>query len=310
MASLEPLRAYLDDPERRYVDIAVNAPGRIWVEEVGRGSRPVDDPRITLDWAADLLRRLANLTHHDYDARRQPIVRASLPGKHRFNGAIGAHFPLGMAISIRVRRGVAFPLDRYRMTDAQTELLRRAAAEGAPIAICGWTNTGKTTLFNSVIAELYPRDQRLFVVQDVDELDVPHENKVLVTLNTFRQAGGDGGGTGVGWGQIIDFATQHNPGRIVCSELNTENALPIARLLTTGHANFAVTAHCASPKGFFSAWGSNYEISTGRDPRALVRRVWQEWRDGVIVQLRREYPDTRYVSDVVRGAEVPIDDLL
>ncbi|WP_044560777.1 ATPase, T2SS/T4P/T4SS family [Azospirillum sp. B4] len=295
---LEPLEPYLDRRDSRVIDIQINRPGGMFLEVDGKDDYEyVADQRITVDWVERLCKVLANLTKRQFTLE-QPYIKCSLPGGHRFTGLMGPSVPDGgMAVSIRVKRRVEISLVQYGLGEAQIEDLRKLVAHGRPVLISGGMGTGKTTFLNCLL-KFMPARRRTILIEDVQELDLDTPNYVRLELDT---AGGEGR---LNWAAAINLSMRLNGQSFVCSELNVENALPMVRVMTSGHSSFMMTCHANSPAEAIMAWGSNYEMSSGHPAGPMIRRVARVLDEGAIIQLERVPGGGRRVTELVSANQI------
>ncbi len=64
------------------------------------------------------------------------------------------------------------------LTDAQAEILRAAVAAKQNILVSGATASGKTTFVNALLGEIARTDDRVFIVEDIPELQCASPNRV------------------------------------------------------------------------------------------------------------------------------------
>lgn len=296
---LEPLHPFMVRQDQRVIDIMVNKPGEIWLEMAGQDAyERVKEPRVTLEWASMLCTVLANLSKRVFSPTT-PFIRCSLPGFHRFTGVMGPSVSDGgVAISIRVKRKVVVDLEHFGLKSEQILSLRDIVERGKPILISGGMGTGKTVFLNELL-RFMPDWRRTVLIEDVRELDMPESaNYTRLELDS---AGGEGR---LDWSAAINLAMRLNGRSFVCSELTIENALPVARVMTSGHASFMMTMHASSPLEALMNWGSNYEISSGNPAGPLIRRLARVLDSGAVIQLEKAAGGRRVVSHVVTPSAI------
>src|SRR3546814_1430407 len=72
------------------------------------------------------------------------------------------------------------------MSDAQANALRKAAEDHEIMLIVGGTGSGKTTLANAILALPQFSEDRVFLIEDTDELQCSAADKVeLLTKTSF-----------------------------------------------------------------------------------------------------------------------------
>ncbi|GEO85926.1 conjugal transfer protein TrbB [Ciceribacter naphthalenivorans] len=168
----------------------------------------------------------------------QPIISGELPiGGHRFEGLLP---PVVSAPTFTIRRRASrlIPLDDYVknkvMTEAQASVIRSAISSRMNIVISGGTGSGKTTLANSVIAEIVetaPED-RMVILEDTAEIQCAAEN--AVSLHTSDS---------VDMARLLKSTMRLRPDRIIVGEVRDGAALTLLKAWNTGHPGGVTTVH-------------------------------------------------------------------
>lgn len=104
--------------------------------------------------------------------------------------------------------------------------------------IAGGTGTGKTTLMNSVL-HLIPPTQRLFVIENIHELQISAPNKVVVEWDEDH---------GMNATDAVRVAMRMFPKRIIVGELRGAEAYDWLDACNTGHPGSGATIHANSAK--------------------------------------------------------------
>lgn len=98
-------------------------------------------------------------------------------------------------------------------------------------------NSGKTTIMNSLMTLIDPAD-RLYVVQDIDELMFEHENLVKVKTNPKHS-----------YAKAIADALRQNPTRVIIGECRyADQAYSMLQAWNTGHPGGLATIHADNAK--------------------------------------------------------------
>lgn len=291
---LKPLAKYLSGRDPSIVEICINKAGEIWVErsESRRWTRETVN-EITPTWLYDLAVVLANVTDRTF-TRTMPILGAPLPGGHRLQLIHGSNVASSMACSIRVKRKVKVSMADFGFTEEQADLMRRTVVEGKPMLIVGGTSSGKTTLLNLLMAEALPPDRRVISIEDVPELEIANENKIQFFLARTESS------TDLVYADIIDTSTRMRPDLIVCGELSVHNAVPMVRLLNTGHDGMMMTVHANSAPLGLKAWADNYALS--KDGRGNVQSdliPYLARAIDLLVHIKRDHEGRRQVTEIV-----------
>jgi type IV secretion system protein VirB11 len=158
----------------------LNPDGRLWVDRLSGG---------LADTGECLAERIVRLAAHHVGVEvhpSSPRVSAELPEtRERFEGLLP---PVVTAPVFAIRKPAVavFKLDDYVaagiMTGVQVGSLREAVRERRDILVAGGTSTGKTTLTNSLLAEVAKTADRVVLIEDTRELQCRSSN--LVALRT------------------------------------------------------------------------------------------------------------------------------
>ncbi len=263
---LAPLLPALARPE--VTDIYINRPGECWVEMLGGGIERYPLPELDAARLWQLARQIASLSHQGI-SREHPLLAAILPDgarvqvvappatrghlalairKHVVDGmgladylATGAFNGAALAHGANAARPSPQPSDESPAGLAQWlgDLVRARAN----IMISGGTSTGKTTFLNALLREI-PAEERLIVIEDTPELQLPLDNAVgLVAVK------GELGEARVTTDDLLQAALRMRPDRIIVGELRGVEAYAYLRAVNTGHPGSITTIHADSPEG-------------------------------------------------------------
>lgn len=110
------------------------------------------------------------------------------------------------------------------------------------ILLVGGTGSGKTTVMKALVDQ-YPKNKRLFTIEDVHELDLPyHPNHV----NLFYQKGG------ATPKKVIEACMRMKPDHVFLAELRGNEAWSYLEALNTGHSGSITTIHANDCKSAYS----------------------------------------------------------
>ena len=213
-----------------------------------------------------------------------------LPGGHRFEAMVGDAVKQKIAVSIRLKREIILTLEDFGLVGEKKDKLVAMIERGANIIVSGGTSSGKTTFLNCLL-KYVPKDRRILSVEDTYELSIDHYDKAnyLVSRNENNPT--------IGYPQMIDHLMRSRPDMIVCGELSMANALPILRMLNSGHAGFLCTAHADSPKSLIDAIRQNILMSGTDIPKSELEQLLYGLLDA-IVQLHRTSSGKRQVTTI------------
>ncbi|HPE31596.1 MAG TPA: ATPase, T2SS/T4P/T4SS family, partial [Parvularculaceae bacterium] len=158
--------------DERVSEIMANPDGALFIERLGIG-RGRQDTGLPASDVERIIRLIASHIGAPCD-RDHPIVSAELPGTgERFEGVMPP-VSIAPAFSIRKPARRAMSLSDWvasgAMTRGQALILQSALARRENILISGGTSTGKTTLANSLLAEIGREAERILILEDTREL--------------------------------------------------------------------------------------------------------------------------------------------
>ncbi|MBI2937014.1 MAG: type II/IV secretion system ATPase subunit [Thaumarchaeota archaeon] len=165
-----------------------------------------------------------------------PIVDATLPGKHRLSAMFRREVtPLGTSFTIR-----KFKEDPYTIIDLLNigtinetiaTYLWMLMDNKMSLMVLGSTGAGKTTALNA-ISGFIPASFKIFTVEEVAEINLPHENWVSSISRTGYGAQDEGA---IGLFELLKAAVRHRPDYIVVGEVRGEEAYVLFQAVATGH---------------------------------------------------------------------------
>lgn len=142
----------------------------------------------------------------------------------------------GPSFSIRTHRRILRPPTDF-MTAEQARFMEAAVAARLTILVAGGTNSGKTTLLNSLI-NLIPVTERLLIIEDAGEIQARAGNVVrrfaTVVADLRRQ---------------VFESLRDRPDRIIVGEVRGSEARDMLEAAVTGHAGGLSTIHASDCAG-------------------------------------------------------------
>jgi len=265
-ACLAPLADALERPD--VTDIFINRPCELWIETLGGNLERHVNPALDEATLGRLARQLAALTHQGV-SREHPLLSATLPDGSRVQVVTPPATRGPLALAVRKHVAPQLRLHDYVNSGALTkavadgfrpalravpkpedkldpqgfgDLLAEAVSSRRNILVSGGTSTGKTTFLNALLAEI-PADERLILIEDTPELQVPHENHVgLIAVR------GDLGEAQVTADDLVAASLRMRPDRIILGELRGIEALAFLRAVNSGHPGSMTTIHADSPE--------------------------------------------------------------
>lgn len=221
-------------------EIMINAPHEVFISRLGKVTRmPVQLSAGEISAAITLIATLVDREVGEKSNRR--ILSGRLPG-FRVEAMLPPVAVNGPSMCIRRHASRVFTLEEYTATgvisEAYAELLADAVARRENFLIVGGTGSGKTTLMNTALT-LMPSDQRLFVIESVQELQVQAANHVLVECDEDQ---------GITARKAVRTAMRYAPDRIILGELRGPEAYDWKDASNTGHPGGGATIHANSAK--------------------------------------------------------------
>jgi pilus assembly protein CpaF len=291
-----PLQPLLDDPE--VTDVLVNGPRDIFCERAGRLER-VEVAFRGADDVAELAYRIAASVGRELTLER-PFVDARMRDGSRANAVIA---PIGgPSLSIRKFNRRSIPLRgpapawvASGLHDDAAALLEACVRERASVLVSGATGSGKSTLLRSLAAAI-PDDERLVVIEDTNELVLPHSHVVHLECVPARD------GSGIGIADLVANALRMRPDRILVGEVRTpREASALLEALSTGHEGSLTTIHAGSASGAIDRLELLLARAGELDARAIARHVAQGI--DVLVHVARDRSGKRSVREIAAVEE-------
>ncbi len=277
---LGPLLAYLNEPNIR--ELVINKPGQVGFEYPDGTWKWVDAPELTLDLLEDAARMLANFSGQTFTPTH-PILSCKLPGGHRVQIVAGHHTTHKFNMTIRIKHEKNFGIDDYHLSDEDKKLLIDCVKNKKTILISGGTSTGKTSFMNAALKYI-PKHERLVTMEDVAELEVPHENWAPLI---FSGANRDPSGKEIT--EILNACLRMRPDRILLGEIRKENAFAFCTAINTGHEGSMATIHANTPDTALDAI-LNRVMMNGDVPESALNVLRRQLEADIyaVVQLTRE----------------------
>lgn len=244
----------------------------------------------------EVIRRLASKVHKEIN-ELNPILDARMDDGSRIHAVYTNVALNGPILSIR-----RFPEHRITMGELiQIGTITRECAEflevlviaGYNIFISGGTSSGKTTFLN-VLANYIPKTERVIVIEDSAELQMPGiENIVRLEC---RNANAHGKGE-VTLRQLIRASLRMRPDRIIVGEVRGPEVYDMLQAMNTGHDGSLCTGHGNSPSGMLARLETMY-LMAADFPVDAIRKQITEAID-IVVHLGRLPDKSRKVLSIV-----------
>jgi pilus assembly protein CpaF len=274
-------------------EVMVNGPGRVFIEKQGFVHLV---PGISIG-EKSLMVAVKNIARRlgDDISESKPILDSRLPDGSRVAAVIPPCSLGGVTLTIR-----KFNTRHFEMEDLiRTGTLDRALANRLEdcvlaqknILISGGTATGKTTLL-SILGKFIPQDERVLVIEDTAEIQLPQENLVRFEARLEQN-----GHPAVAIRDLLKAALRHRPDRIVLGEIRGGEAFDLLQLLNTGHSGALSTIHANTASQALARFTSCV-LQSGVDLPYRAIRTNIAHSLNIVVQVDRR-PGRRYISEVL-----------
>lgn len=253
-------------------EISVNKPQEFFVAKKGcKHMERVEKPDLDYQKLNAFVDLIATNTHQKVSAEK-PLLSAQIESvKHKdlfyriqavkdpavYSGriALSIRKPSILSLDYGIYRNIFDNLQVYDgITAADRELMdlyekkqfwefvKRAVQLKKNILISAGTDSGKTTLFNSLI-KLIDINERIITIEDAKELDPPHPN----TLQLYYSRGGQGISK-VTAQDLMEACLRLRPERIFLGEVRGSEAFMFLNLISSGHPGAIGTIHADTPE--------------------------------------------------------------
>ncbi|GIK43817.1 MAG: type II secretion system protein E [Chloroflexota bacterium] len=231
--------------DREVSAIFVNAPDRVYVERKGKiqevNSQFKDNEAL---WAAihDLLKPSGQKLDPAI-----PLLKTRLPDGSWVNLVMPPAVLSGPVLTIRKAHKDPLTIQdliRFGSTSPEiAEFLRACVKARLNILVSGGTNSGKTTVLK-VIASFIPDDsERIIVIEGSAELDLPQKHVVTLTAGPVNLVGKEE----ITMRDLVLNSLNMVPSRIILTELEGNEAMPLLQAMTTGHDGCMTSIHANNP---------------------------------------------------------------
>lgn len=274
----------LMDPDVQ--EIMLNPDGTLWVDRISCG-RELLCRRFPATDGERIIRLLAAHAGSEVHATK-PLVSAELPVTgERFEGVLPP-VTQGPAFALRKRATALIPLSRYvqdgMLSLGQAEQLRSAVLSRQNILVAGATSSGKTTLANTLLAEVAGTGDRVLILEDTVELQCAARDHVALRTRSGV----------VSMADLVRATLRLRPDRVVVGEVRGSEALDLIKVWGTGHPGGIATIHAGSALGALLRLEQLILEIARTPPRALIA----EAIDLVIFLAGRG--STRRIEQIVR----------
>lgn len=226
----EVVKYFSDDS---VIEIMLNDDGKLWIDTFD-GTK---DTGVIIENEKALSVAYLLASHIGAEINQDcPHLGGELPGTgFRFQIEIP---PIVSNVSFNIRKKAirVFSLNDYLengiITKRQKEIIEKAVVKRKNILVVGGTSSGKTTLCNAILKEIAKYNNRVVLIEDVQELQCETENKVRMKTSkntTIRD--------------LIKITMRKTPERIIVGEIRDGAALDLLKAWNSGHPGGISTIH-------------------------------------------------------------------
>lgn len=274
--------------DKDITEIMCNQDGSIWIESYSKG---MEKTNIVLnDNESFGINQVIASFNSKIITEENPIISGSLPSGDRFEGVCKNPTKGHSTFTIRKKPEKIFTLDDYQnmksLTEYQKNFLIEQIKNKKNILVVGGTGTGKTTLLNGLINELEDSEDRVFIIEEVEELICSVKNKVSYLVTDYVSAL-----------DLAKSAMRQRPDRIIMGELRYGHEVEeLLKLWNTGHSGGFATTHAnGAEEGLERLEELLSEVSEaprqkliGRAIDVVVSVIRQKTDDGITIRRINE----------------------
>lgn len=305
---LRPLAPWLNDA--LVSEILIDRPEEIYAEKNGKLERFIV-PEFDEQLCDMLFQLIANENQQEISAMR-PLLSGTLldgsrvqlvlpPTAKHYTMSIRRKVVRGLtlddyqsvgfyqrAVSFDVEHGVYenLPEQERQLVDVYATknwdaFVRLAIEYRKNIIISGGTSSGKTTYLNACLCHM-PEDERIIILEDTREIEIPHKNQV----NLLAPKGGQGMAK-VSMQDLVQCCLRLRPDRIIMGEIRGAEILDFISACSTGHEGSVTSIHANNPRSAFMRMAQLYKLNNV--PSMRDEDILRELKDvvDVIIQVAK-----------------------
>jgi len=246
----------------------------------------------------DIVNKLAWNTNK-YITLKNPLLDATIIGKSRMNAIIN---PITDSVCVTIRKFTEKPftisdlIKRNTISLDALTFLSLVFLTDSNIFVVGNTGSGKTTTLNTLLS-FVPNDERFVIVEEVREINIPHEHKVYTLVNLDL---------GINIESLVINTLRMRPDRVVIGEVRSrEESRAIIDSMLCGQAKGTYTTfHSQNAKEALQRLVSYgvLENDLGVIDLIIVQRRYNSYDKGKISDLR----NITEICEVVYENQKPI----
>jgi len=323
---LKPIEKWLDDPQ--ISEILLNRPKEIWIEKEGFLSVHAV-PEFTESHIGRLFQLIANENSQKI-SRENPLLSGSLQDGSRIQLCLP---PTAKYHTLSIRRKVVrnFTLEDYKksqfysnvqianineytfesLPDSEKQLLllfqakdwdtfiKTAITLKKNIVISGGTSSGKTTFLNACLHHI-SHDDRMIILEDTREIEIPHQNQVQLLASKGEQ-----GEAKVNMQELVQCCLRLRPDRIIMGEIRGAEIMDFVSACSTGHEGSLTSIHANNPRIAFMRMTQLYKLNNV--PSMTDNDIMRELKEvvDIIIQIAKTPNGRKIQSIYYKYADIP-----
>lgn len=186
-----------------------------------------------------------------YISYATPLLDGSLPDGSRVQASMAKDVTTkGPTFSIRkFRRNPFSPIDLINLKTVSSKMMSYlwfAVEHGASILICGGVASGKTSMLNC-LSIFIPPEHKIISIEDVREINIPHENWIPAVTRTgfgIPEKGGKRYGE-INLFDLLKESFRMKPDYVIVGEIRGKEAYVMFQGISSGHPSLG-TIHAGS----------------------------------------------------------------
>ncbi len=236
LMGLGPLGFLLLDDEVE--EVMVNGPDEVFVYRNGRHERVKKKLFYGVFDLYEMADQLAAM-HNKVITEEHPFFSATLPDGSRIQVTLPPITPRSPTFTVRKykkRKLTILDILNFGTITPEAAAYLWLIVEGLGlyplnVLVIGGTASGKTTFLNALVSFI-PKNNRIITIEDVRELNVPHEN--VVNMVTFGK---------VTLNDLLISALRMRPDRLLVGEVRGPEAVTLFQAMNVGHRGTMGTLH-------------------------------------------------------------------
>lgn len=281
MGLLAPIKKLLDD--NQISEILINRPEEVFFEKDGK-LKYIDVPELTERHLLNLFQLISSESEQILN-EEHPLLSSSLSDGSRVQLVLP---PTSLFPTLSIRRKVVqnFIFNDYEkigffnyasqfflknelinLPEEEQwlvklyrhknwlEFIKKSIEFKKTMVISGGTSSGKTTFLNACLHYIN-HDQRIIVLEDTREIEIPHINQVRLLASKGGQSKAQ-----VTMQDLVQCCLRLRPDRIICGEIRGKEILDFLAASSTGHEGSLTSIHANNPSVAFMRMTQMYKLN-------------------------------------------------